>query len=170
MGDHYSGVRPLLSPAGPPQTAGPVSDAGQPAHSLLSRRGELQGGLLEQGGSRDQEQHQEPGGPAGLQPRHQREQQALAEPHHQKYRHVSSYSCTESYLSISRLSPPLPVKCCLRLPIVQELSILISLHTGMKTIINNPSPVRTCNSLVSFFLSVCCDYQSFLVGGSFLKR
>ena len=90
MGDHYSGVRPLLSPAGPPQTAGPVSDAGQPAHSLLSRRGELQGGLLEQGRSRDQEQHQEPGGPAVLQPRHQREQQALAEPHHQKYRHVST--------------------------------------------------------------------------------
>ena len=89
---HYSGVRPVLSAPGAPQTAGPVSDAGQPADSLLSRGGTLQVGLLEPGEPRHQEQHQEPGGPAVLQPGYgsQWQQQALAEPHHQKYRHVST--------------------------------------------------------------------------------
>ena len=51
----------------------------------------LEGGLLEPGRSRHQEQQQERGGrPAAVQPRHQREQQAVAQPHHQEYRHVSS--------------------------------------------------------------------------------
>ena len=99
--DHYSGVRPVLSPPGAPQAAGPVSDAGQPADPLLSRRGELQVGLLEQGRGGDQEQLQEPGGRPGLQSGQEWEQQGLAEPHHQKYRHVSIY--------LTSISPPCQV-------------------------------------------------------------
>ena len=51
----------------------------------------------------------------------------------------------------------------LRLPIVQEMSILISLDTGMETIINNFLPVRTRDSDSPFvaIIKVSCWWKFF---------